>query len=239
MFTSARGYTPTSMEAKPRNSGKVVVYLLAVLITLFGLLAYRYQRLATDQCGPAIREYKNSRYGYEIMLPPDWRLATKITLAVNSAIPVGDEESVYVTRLDCGDELRISRAVPKDNPFSGGELVKKELIAGNIFVLFSSVTDGGLDFTLEASKTRFRNTTVSPVENVRTETLKSGVSTVRYELRSVLAEQPYETVFVPYHKNLPNAFGHVVKGFIMQAVNGMFFSEKAFSSFYGSFRYLP
>src|SRR5205807_5334171 len=172
---------PKRMEVKPEHR-KVVVYLLAVLIALFGVLIYEYRPHETHQCGPTISEYRNSRYGYQINAPAGWRLATNITLVTNIGIPIQDAEYVYFTRLSCRDELRISAAVPQGTPFSGGPAVTEALKSGNVFILFANVSDGGLEFAQSASKMRLHDGTAL-VQDITSEVLNSGLGAVTYRLR--------------------------------------------------------
>lgn len=190
-----------------------------------------------DECGPTVSGYSNSRYQYDVKAPSGWRLATNITSATNPSIRLDNAEFVYFTRLSCANELQVSGAVAKDNPFWGGQPVQAELNAGNLIVVYANVSDGGLDFALQASKITLRNTNVHPASNVSREMLPSGINAVRYELRNSTDTLPYETVFVPAQRPIQNAFGYPVKGFTIQVGMGNFFSEESFSSFYRSFGY--
>ena len=67
----------------------------------------------TDQCSPEVQEYKNSRYGYKVIMPSGWRLATHVASKSNPGIPIESADPVYFTNLFCHVEVQTSDEISR------------------------------------------------------------------------------------------------------------------------------
>jgi hypothetical protein len=182
-------------------------------------------------------KYTNDFYGYSVIIPNGYGLATDVMAASNDNEVTSTADFVVVTDLPPAREKLVAAQIQKLDP-QRNLVSAQAAITGNDFTISPVIVDLGWDFAKHFAELAVPGTNIPTVEDLVSDTLDDGQGVVHYSIAVI--DDPsmrLETVFVPVSSSSQEQklVTTPIKGFLVQSLDDASFSEPAFTSFYKSF----
>ncbi len=187
---------------------------------------------------PALQTYRNEKYGYEVVYPVDWRVATRYmqefaAVTSNPRVTAVVEDYAVLTSLTEAEEQQfIEQAAREPGGLTGLDPWYRFAVGESVQII---PTETSLDTFL---KDATQGNVIRTSTDIRGETLASGQAVTRLTRREAddRGDYTYDAVCVPFDFDSCPPSGAPCLGVIIRIVKTADYNEQAFEAIFRSFR---